>query len=115
MIRHDDVDAELPCAAHHFERSNAGVDADDEMDSVARRFLHHLAAHAVAVLETVRHVKLRVAAGELDRFLEDYDCRRAVDVVISIDQYSFAVGDGGSNARGGIAHPGHQKRIVQML
>ena len=56
MVGDDDVDAEFVGAPHHFRGANAGIHADDQLHALLGGGLHHFGAHAVAVLQAVRHV-----------------------------------------------------------
>ncbi len=91
MVGDDHVDAQFVGAAHHFGGADAGIHADDQLDALCGRGLHHFRAHAVAVLQTVRHVIAGDAAGELDGLREQHHGGGAVHVVVAVDQDLLAV------------------------
>ena len=53
--------------------------------------------------------------GELDRLGEQHYTRSAVHVIVTVDQDSFARGDGGGDALDGGRHIAEGQRIVQFL
>ena len=57
MVGDDDVDAQLSRPPHHFSGPNARVHADDERHTFRAGALDNFRAHAVALLETIRHMK----------------------------------------------------------
>ena len=73
MIGDDDVDAAFTRRFHDGRGPDAGVDADDELDSHGRRALDHVGAHAVTIPEAMRNVKAGLAAGHLDGFFQNDD------------------------------------------
>jgi hypothetical protein len=94
---------------------NPGVHADDERNTFGAGTFDYLGAHSIAFFETVRDVKYRRTARELDSCLQnDYRCR-PVDIVVAVDQDLFARRGGFLEPRDGSGHAQHGKRIVQVL
>ena len=86
VIGDDHIDRQLVGAPHHFRGANARIHADDQLDALGGRLLHHVGAHPVAVPQAVRNEEGRSAAGHLDGFLQDDDRGGAVHIVIAVDQ-----------------------------
>ena len=94
VIGNDEVNAEAMRGLGGGEGANAGVNADDEMNSGGGGALNHIAAEIITFLDAVRHVEVGGAATELNCGFEDYDRGRAVDVVVAVNQDAFFALDG---------------------
>ena len=115
MVRNDDVDAQFVGAAHHFGGADAGIHADDQLHALFGGGLHHFAAHAVAVLQTVRHVIGGDAAGQFEGLGEQHHAGGAVHVVIAVDQDALALANGARDTLDGRRHVAQGHRIVQFF
>ncbi len=95
--------------------ADAGVHADDEFHPVGRGACQHLGLHAIAITQTMRDVIADGAAENLDRGLEQNDGRRAVDVVIAIDEDRLTCRDRLLDASDCHGHAVQRVRIEQMI
>ena len=77
--------------------------------------LDDLRAHAVAVLNTVRDMKVGAASGEFDSRPQHDDGTCAVDIVVAVNQNAFLVGDRPPQALDGGTHTVHAVGVMKIV
>ena len=112
MVCHDNVERVGARPFERLVRAYAAVNADDERVAFQLRAFENVAAYAVALGETVRHVVARRRAEDFERAPEDDRARRAVNVVVAVNQNALARLDRAQYARDRLAHAEHQVRVV---
>src|SRR5216684_7701511 len=90
MVGDDQVNSGAARSFGRAERADASVHADDQPHAVSRGALDHLVAHAIAFADAMRDMKVSRSAAKLDRRLEDDDRRRAVHVIVAVNQNFFS-------------------------
>src|SRR6185369_5305617 len=104
MICNDHVDAQLASMTHDFICADSCIHADNEPHPALRGFFHNLAAHAVTIAQTMRDMKIGLAAQNLDGFLQDYDRNGPVDIIVAVEQDLFASFNSGNQTGDGAIH-----------
>ena len=114
VVGDDQVDSNAPHSFRRGEGANAGVDADDEPHAVGGGAFNHFVAHAIAFADAMRHVKLSRSPAKLNGRLENDDCRRAIDVVVAVNQnFFFALQRRFQPIQSGF-HAAHPQRVVEV-
>jgi len=115
MIRDDEVDSGAACGLGGSEGADAGVDADDEANTIGGSALDDIFAQVVALADAMRDMEIGSAAAEFEGGLENDDGGGAIDVVVAVDEHFFFALDSSFQAIEGRFHTGHCQRVVQMI
>ena len=110
MVCNNQVDAQAAGGFRGGESADAGIDADDEMNSLGRGPLDHIAAQIVALFDAMRNMEIGSAPTKFYRRLQNHDGGGAIDVVIAVDEDAFFALDGSIKAVDGSSHTVHQIR-----
>ena len=114
VVGDDEVEAEAARGFSFSEGAHAGVDRDDDADTVGVSRFKDARLHAVAVTEAMGNVKADVTTEHFDRGFEQDDSDRAINVVVAIKENGLARGDGAFEAINGGRHAEHEKGIVEV-
>src|SRR6185369_16744699 len=81
MIGNDQIKSKPLRRLSSSKRANAGVDADNQPDSLLGRALNHLVAHSIALKQTMRNMEVARPAQQLDYGLQYDRGHRAIHVI----------------------------------
>ena len=110
MVGDDQVHSSAARRFRGRERADARVNADDQPHAIRRCALDHLVAHAIALADAMRHMKIGRPTAEFDGRLQNDDRRRAIHVVVAIDEnFFFALDRRFQPVQSGF-HSRHQQR-----
>src|SRR5271170_2562241 len=108
VVGDDQIHTEASCGVGGSKGSNAGIDADDELNTGSRGPLDDIAPQVIAFLDAMWNVELGSTAAKFDRRFQNDDGGGAVDVIVAIDENAFFALDGGVDAINGSFHAQHQ-------
>jgi hypothetical protein len=108
MVGDDQVHTAASSGLGSGKSTNAGIYADDEAHSPGSSPLDDIVFEAVALADTVRHVKIGLPAAELNGSLQNDNGNRAINVVVTIDEHGLALHDSALYAFHYGFHAAHQ-------
>ena len=114
VVGDDEVEAEAARGFSFSEGAHAGVDGDDEADTVGVSRFKNARLHAVAFAEAMGDVKAGFTAEHFDGGFEQDDGDGAIDVVVAVEENGLAGGDGALEAIDGGGHAEHEEGIVEV-
>ena len=114
MVGDDQVHSGAPRRFGCGKPADASVHTDDQPHAVGSSALDDLVAHPIAFADAVRYVKVSRSAAQLDRRLENDDRRRAIHVVVAVNQnFLFALYRRFQPIKRSF-HPAHPQRVVKV-
>ena len=115
MVRDDDVQTSLARRTNGLVAGDAAVDGQQKTAVVGAGFLDRLGGQAVAVIDAVRQVALRVGAVTAEYPGGQGGSGDAVGIVVAMHKDAFALQDGLPEPFSGLACPRERERVTQML
>ena len=94
---------------------DAAIDADDQLVAFAESLLQRVLANAVAFGKAMRHVIPGRRTQHAQRAQKHRRARRAIDVVVAVNQNRFLIVDRLPQALHRVRHAAHQKWIVKLI
>ena len=114
MVGDDEVQAKAAGGFGLGKGSHAGIDCNDEPSAFGIRGFEHARLQAVALEQPVGHMEAGDSAEHLDSRLEQDDGGGAVHVVVAVEQYRLARGDGPLQPCDSSVHAQHEEGIVKV-
>src|SRR5450432_1113492 len=117
MIANDEVDPQGPGISYQFRRLDAAIQGNDQGKTPFFRKIDALAGHAIPLSIAVRDIKVDQSRDIpfAEKLVHAGDSRRAVHVVVSVDQYLFLLAEGGKDTLDRLIHILHAPGIVQVF
>ena len=113
VVADDDLDPLAAGIFHLVDGLDAAVERDDQAETAVGRPVDALVGHAVALVVAVGNVEIDLVGETRDEGIDQRDGRRAVHVIIAIDQDLLPGGDRAVQALHGLVHVLHQEGVVQ--
>ena len=115
VVADDDLQPLAAGVLHLVDGLDAAVQGDDEPETAVGGPVDALVGHAVALVVAVGDVEVDLVGEALDERVDERDGRRAVHVVVAVDEDLLAGSDGAVQPLHGHVHVLHQERIVQRI
>ena len=114
VVADDEVDALLAGIGDFLYRLDAAIQHDDQLHARLGGIVHSLHRHAVTFVVSVGDVVINVRVILLDEFIDQRHGRRAVHVIVSVNQYPFFSAHRPVEAFHCHIHVFHQEGVVQV-
>src|ERR1041385_7176595 len=115
MISDDYIKTVVACPVEWVVCANSTIHADNNLVSVLNRSLQRGLLDAIAFGETVRHMKTCFRAQQVKRPQKNRRSRRAVDVIVAIDENRLTFRDRAQYAWHRVSHAAHKIRVVKLV
>ncbi len=121
VVGHDQVELQLLRLGRRGKRAHARIHRDHQPHAILVRRREHARLHPITFLDAMRHMianvrlRLRTRTQSLDRRLQQYRGRRAVHVVVAVNEDGFVRQHRLSYPRHRLAHAQHPVGIVQLV
>ena len=115
MIGDDDVQSLIAGPNQRLVCGDAAIDANDQLVAFVRCFLQRVLPNAVTFGKAMRHVIAGRRAQHAQRSQKHRRARRAIDVIVAVNQNRFLIVNRAQQALHRVCHAPHQKWIVKLI
>src|SRR5574344_1173170 len=117
MVADVEIHTMLVGIVDSFHSLDAAVKRDDQSVAVFSGIVYALERNTVSFIVTIRNIELDLLFLEktLQVIVNHSDCRRAVNVVISVNQHLLVVINGTLDSVNGFIHVLHQEWVVKLV